>query len=299
MIKEKSFYRSLAAIALPIALQNIISFAVQMLDTIMVGKLGDYELSATSLANQPFFVFTLLGFGLASGGAVLISQYWGRGNVEIVRRIMGISVRAITVAAVFFMVVCQIFPTEIMSLMSKEAPVIELGASYLRVVSFSYIFNGMSSCYMNSLRAVENVKLSTFTYAISFLVNGTFNYLFIFGKCGFPELGVVGAAIGTVIARFVELAIVLVYSTFVENKVKFNFSYLFKREKELLPDYIRTSIPVVGSELAWSMGTVVQAAIIGNIGSVFVSANSIAGVLQQLAMVMMFGIGNAAAVEMG
>ena len=299
MIRDKAFYRSMLAIAVPIALQNIIGFGVQMLDTIMVGSLGDTALSAASLANQPFFVFMIFSFGLASGGSVLIAQYWGRGNTDVVRRVMGISMRCVAVASVLFAAVCFSFPLQVMDIFSNEPDVIEAGAAYLRVVVLSYVFYGVSNCYLTALRGVENVKLATGVYCVSFFVNGFFNYAFIFGKFGFPALGLVGAAWGTVIARMSEFLIVALYSTFAEKKIGFRLRMIFQRERELWADFIRHSLPVVGSELIWSLGSVTQAAIIGNIGSVFVSANSIASVAQQLAMVMMFGVGNAAAVLMG
>lgn len=299
MVRDKGFYKNLLAIALPIALQNAISFGVQMMDTVMVGSLGDVALSAANLAGQPYFIFMVFNFGLSSGGSVLIAQYWGKGNTDVVRRVIGMSVRYITITAILFTSVCFFFPTQIMSLFSHEAPVIEQGAQYLRVVAFSYLFNGIAGCYLMSLRAVENVNLSTLVYTISFFVNVFFNYCFIFGKFGMPALGVVGAAVGTVIARFTEFLCVLIYSSFFEKKIQFKLRYLFLREKELIPDYLRHSLPVVGSELVWSFGSVTQAAIIGRIGSTFVAANSIASVVQQLAMVFMFGLGSAAAVTIG
>lgn len=299
LIKDRDFYRKLCSIAVPISIQNIINFGVQMMDNVMVGSLGDTALSAANLAGQPFFVFMVLNFGLASGGAVLIAQYWGRGETRVVRRVIGISMRCIAVTALVFTVVCISFPTAILSLFSTEAEVITLGAEYLSIVAFSYMFNGLASCYLMSLRAVENVRLSTVVYSASFFVNVFFNYVFIFGKLGFPELGLAGAAVGTVIARFSEFVIVTVYMSFIEKKVGFGLRYLFRRERELWPDYIRHSVPVVGSELIWSLATVTQAAIIGRIGSTFVAANSIANVVQQLAMVTMFGVGNATAVIMG
>lgn len=299
LVKDKSFYKSLAAIALPIALQNIIGFGVQLMDTIMVGSLGDISLSGVSLANQPFFVFMIFNFGLASGGAVLIAQYWGRKNVDAVRRIMGISMRFVVIAAVVFTLICNVIPEKIVGLFSAEKVVIAEGVRYLKVVSFSYLFYGLSSCYLNSMRAVEKVVMSTVVYVVSFFINVLMNWIFIFGKLGAPALGVVGAAVGTLAARFTEFLMVAVYMHFIEKDIRFHFSFLLKTERQLLPDYLRHSLPVVGSELIWSLGTVVQTAIIGNIGSVFVSANSIAAVVQQLAQVMLFGVGNAAAVLIG
>ncbi len=299
MVRDRGFYKNLAAIALPIALQNAIGFGVQMMDTIMVGSLGDTALSAANLAGQPYFIFMVFNFGLASGGSVLIAQYWGKGNTDVVRRVIGMSIRYIAITAVLFSAVCFCIPTQIMSLFSHEAEVISLGAGYLRVASVAYFFNGVAGCYLMSLRAVENVNLSTIVYAVSFFVNVFFNYCFIFGKFGMPALGVVGAAVGTVIARFTEFLFVVVYLSFFEKKIQFKLKHIFRRERQLVPDYLRHSLPVVGSELVWSLGSVTQAAIIGRIGSTFVAANSIASVVQQFAMVFMFGLGNAAAVTMG
>lgn len=299
LVRDRQFYKNLAAIAIPVALQNVIAFGVQMMDTVMVGRLGDISLSAASLANQPYFVFAVFNFGLSSGGAVLIAQYWGRGNTEAVRRIIGISMRAITVTALVFSAVCMTFPVPIMRIFSHEAEVIAQGAAYLRVVAISYVFNGIASCYLMSLRAVENVRLSILIYSVSFCVNVFFNYCFIFGRLGFPRLGVVGAAIGTIFARVSEFLIAFLYMKFFEKKIRFTLRYLFLKEPELTPDYIRHSLPVCGSELLWSLSAVTQSAIIGRIGSTFVAANSITEVVRQLAMVMLFGIGNAAAVLVG
>lgn len=299
LIKDKAFYRTLAAIAIPIALQNMISFGVQLMDNVMLGSLGDTAISAASLGGQPFFILTVFGFGLSSGGTVLIAQYYGKGNLKAVRRVMGISMRFVALSSLLFTVVCSLFPEAILDIFSNEAEIIEAGAGYLKVVCLSYFFYSVSNCYMMSLRATENVNISTAVYGISFFVNVIFNYLFIFGKLGFPRLGIVGAAVGTLIARVSEFIMATLYMCFKEKRVRYNYSYVFRRENELLPDFFRHSLPVVGSELIWSLGAVTQTAIIGNISSTFVSANSIAGVIQQLAMVMMFGIGNASAVLMG
>ena len=203
------------------------------------------------------------------------------------------------VVSIVFTILGYTFPREILRLFNKDEAVIEIGAKYLKIVIFSYFFSGVSSCYLNTMRGTENVKLSTLVYTFSFLVNGFFNYCFIFGKFGFPEFGAAGAAIGTLIARFCEFAIVMAYGDFIEKKVGFRIKHIFRIEQELFPDFIRHSLPVIGSEFIWSMGALVQTAIIGNLSTTFVAANSIANVLQQLAMVMMFGIGNAAAVIMG
>ncbi|MDL2215583.1 MATE family efflux transporter [Ruminococcaceae bacterium OttesenSCG-928-N02] len=298
-ITEKNFYKTVFAVVIPIALQNVISFGVNLMDTIMLGRLGDIAISAASMGNQPFFLLMGLGFGLSSGGAVLIAQYWGKGNTKAIRSIMGISMRILLVAAAVFTVACQLFPQEIMSIYVKDPQVIEASAIYLKTLSISFVLYCIATNYMMSMRAVEAVKFSTFISLLSFFVNVFFNYCFIFGNFGFPALGVKGAALGTVIARLAEFGAVMVYMNLIEKKVGFRLGDLLKSDKGLMKDYTKYSLPVVGNELVWSMGSAITAIIIGHISTVFISANSITSVMMQLCSVFIFGISNAAAVVTG
>lgn len=298
-VTDPHFYRTVAAIAIPIALQNVISFGVNIMDSVMLGRLGDLAISAASLGGQPFFLLMNLGFGLSSGGSVLIAQYWGKGNDDAIRRIMSMSMRFVAVASLIFMAGCLAFPRQIMSLYSSEAAVIDAAAQYLSVLAFSFLFFSISNNYMMSLRAVESVKISTAIYAISFIINVVANYSFIFGKFGMPRLEIRGAALGTVIARFSEFLMALAYMTFAERKVNFKVKDILRFDTHLLGDYVKNSLPVVGNEMLWGVGSTVTTMIIGQIGSVFVAANSIAGVVWQLAGVFIFGVANAAAVVTG
>ena len=182
---------------------------------------------------------------------------------------------------------------------SPDVILIEAGVEYLRTLALSYVFFSFSNCYMMSLRAIENVKLSTYIYGISFFVNVFFNYCFIFGKLGFAEYGVQGAAMGTVIARFSEFIMIMLYIVFKEKVIKFKFKDLFKVNTYLLPDYMKYSIPVVGNELVWGIGSIVFSIIIGHLGTQYVAANSITDLFSQLTSVALFGAANAAAVITG
>lgn len=298
-MKEKAFYKTVFAIMVPIALQNVISFGVNIMDSVMLGSLGDLAISGASLGGQPFFLLMSLGFGLSSGGSVLIAQYWGKGNTDAIRRIMSLSMRFVTIASFLFAVACFFFPSPIMHVFSNEPEVIEAATQYLQVLAIGFMFFSISNNYMMSLRAVESVKVSTVIYVISFFVNIAANYAFIFGKFGMPRLEIRGAALGTVIARFSEFVMVMLYMNFAENKVHFKFKDFFRFDKSLIPDYMKNALPVLGNEMLWGMGSAVMAMIMGRIGSVFVAANSIAGVIWQLAGVFVFGIANAAAVVTG
>ena len=296
---EKSFFLSLFSIALPIAMQNVISTGVNTMDSIMLGKLGNVAVSAANLGGQPFFLLMICGFGLSGGGAVLISQYWGKGQVEVIRRVMRISMLAILILSSIFTLGCFFFPTQIMYMFTPEIAVVEAGASYLKILSVGFLFYSLSNNYMMSLRAVENVKLATTVYGMSFFVNVLVNYIFIFGKFGAPALGVAGAAIGTTAARIFEFLCIVLYMYFVEKKIGYKMHCMFKIDTRLIPDFVKHSLPVVGNELVWGVGAIVTSMIFGRIGSSFVTANSITGIIFQIASVFTFGISNASAVLCG
>lgn len=299
IIKEKSFYRAMLAMMIPIALQNVISTGVGIMDTVMLGSFGDATLSGASLGNQPAFMLTVVVCGIASGAGVLISQYVGRGNNDAAGRVIAISMKFVILLASVIMGVCFFFPEFVISIFNFESDVITAGSDYLRIVTLSYIPAAVTTCYMVSLRATGKPVFATMVYAVSFFVNIFFNYCFIFGALGFPRLEVVGAAVGTVIARFFELGCVIVHTLFFQKGVIFRWSGLFRHEKQLTADFFKTALPVTGSEFLWSLGSLATTVIIGNLGKVFVTATSVANIIQQLGMVMMFGVANAAAVLVG
>ena len=276
-IFEKQFLLNMLAIAVPIALQNMISFGVAMMDSVMLGGLGDKAISAANLGGQPFSLLMSIGFGLSSGGSVLIAQYWGRGDVARIRTVMRLSMQIVFTASSLMTLVCLLFPQQVMGLYSNEAEIVAAAAQYLQLVALSYLPYSISNNYIMSLRAVEKVTVSAAIYGTSFFVNVFFNYVFIFGAFGAPALGVRGAAVGTILARCSELLLVTIYMYAKEDTIGFRFSDCFRLKNEMIQDYTRHSLPVLGNELLWGLGISVTAAIIGRIGSVFVTANSIAG----------------------
>lgn len=299
LLKDKVFYKNIIAIAIPIALQNLISFGVNMTDTVMIGSLGQTQLSAVSLANQVFFIFNILTFGISSGACVLTAQYWGKGDTAAIRRVFAIALDIAVLFSLLFSAAALFFPHEIMCLFSTEAPVIAEGVKYLRIMAFAYFFFGITNTYLTVLRSIENVHISLIVFGTSFIVNVIVNYILIFGKLGFPAMGVVGAAIGTLTARITEFLMISIYIIFVEKKIRFSFKDMLKLDKILFRDYISYGIPVLFNELLWSVGSSMQSVIIGRIGSDFVAANSIVSVFQQLTTIIIFGVASAAAVVVG
>ncbi len=296
---DREYFGTLAAVALPIAMQNVINHGVSAMDTIMLGELGDIAVSGASLGGQTFFLMMIAGFGVCGGASVLISQYWGKGNTDVIRRVMRISTMTMFVISIIFALAGFFLTEQIMSLFSNEAEVVAAGVKYLKTLSIGFVFYSLSNSYFLALRGVEQVKVSTTVYGMSFFVNVIVNYMFIFGKFGAPALGVQGAAIGTVAARIFEFTCALIYMYFIEKRVGFKWHCMFKIDKSLVPDFIHHALPVMGNELIWGMGSVTTGIIMGHIGSTFVAANSVVTVVYNLSSVFTFGVANAAAVICG
>jgi len=300
IVTDRKFYKSLLAMAIPVAFQNLISFGVSLTDNLMVSALGDAHLAGASTANNITFLYNILCFGIASGAVVLASQYWGKGNTSAVRKIVAIAMRIAVAASILFMLAGVIAPEACMRIfVPQEDEIVALGAEYLRVAAIAYVFSAVTSVYLICMRSVQQVAVSTVVYGTSFVSNIILNYMFIFGKWGAPELGIVGAAVGTLASRIVEFIIVIVYMHFIEKRVKFNLKYLFRWDNALTKDYLRHGTVVMANELLWALGMTMQSMIIGRMGSDVVAANTVVGNVSQLANIMVFGVANAAGVLVG
>ncbi len=298
-VRERTFYKSMFALAVPVILQNIVVFLTQMLDTVMLGELGDVAMTASSLANQPFFIFNMLTFGLGSGAAVLTAQYWGKKEIEPIRMILTMIVRATVLIGLLLTIVSLLIPEQLMMIFSPDPDVIREGAAYMRIMCICYAFFGFSSSFYTTLRSVESVKIAVVSNVAALVVNGGLNYILIFGKLGLPALGVRGAAIATLCARLVEFLIAVIYMLFFDRKLKLRLREFFRFDKQLFFDLVHISTPVVVNEVMWALGTSMQARLLGQLGTQVVTANSIVSIVQQLATVMVFGVAGAAAVLIG
>ncbi|SFR94144.1 MATE family efflux transporter [Anaeromicropila populeti] len=297
--QNRAFYQKVFALVIPMALQNLINVGVTAADVFMLGKVSEVVLSASSLAGQIQFIMTLIFFGITSGAAVLTAQYWGKRDTRSIEKVIGMALAISISAAVLFTAATQLFPYEIMRIFTDEESVIKEGVKYLRIVSVSYVFLSVTMVYLNIIRSIERVMISTIVYLISLLVNVSLNYIFIFGHFGSPKMGIAGAATATLIARIVEFIIVFIYAHIVNQTVKVRIRYLFKFDRILGRDFLVYSLPVIMNELLWGAGTSTNTAIIGHLGSSAVAANSIAQVARQLATIVCFGLCNATAIILG
>lgn len=296
---SRDFYRKVFALVIPMALQNLINVSVTAADVVMLGKVGETVLSGASLAGQIQFIMTLFFFGITSGAAVLTAQYWGKRDIEAIEKVFGIAIKLAFIISVVFTVAALAIPGTLMRIYTSDRDVIREGVKYLRIVACSYLFMSVSMTYLNVLRSVERVVISTVVYLLSLLTNVTINAVLIFGLFGAPKLGIVGAAIGTLTARALELILVLIYAYGVNKDVRLRSKYLLRMDPVLFRDFLVYALPVVFNELMWGLGSSANTAVIGHLGSAAVAANSVAQVVRQLATVVAFGISAATAIMLG
>ena len=299
LVRDKKFYLTLLTIALPIAFQNLITFAVNMLDTVMVASMGEIAMSSVSLGNQVTNLMMFFVRGMAGGTAVLISQYWGKKDMVRIKSVMGIGMKICLLVSFCATALIFCFPETVMSILTNDPQLIAVGAEYLRIVCLTYLIVAVSDTMIAMLRCVEVVKVALYVSLFSFFVNIGSNYVLIYGKLGFPALGVRGAAIATVFTRLIEIAIVFTYVRFIDKKLCLRFKELLHSEKVLWHDFFKFGIPIVIGDILWGLVGTVKASIVGRLGADAVSAFSISEVVLQLATVFIFGLAGGACVIIG
>ncbi|WP_313340259.1 MATE family efflux transporter [Sedimentibacter sp.] len=297
--KDKIFLKTMLAIALPIALQNLITSSVNMVDTLMISSLGQTSIAAVGLANQFFFFYVLIVFGINSGSSIFIAQYWGKEDIPSIRKVLGLAVSLSALLGTVFTVTAVLFPQFIMRILIDEPEVIRLGSNYLRIVALSYIPTALTFAFSIALRTTGKPKIPMKISAISFITNTTLNYILIFGKLGIPAMGVKGAALATVIARFIELGVTLyaVYSK--DGVLAASMKELFSWNKEFFNKYIKTTYPVILAEGAWSLGQVMYSIAYAKLGEEATAAIQITNTIQNVFFVLVRGLANSCTVMIG
>ncbi|HBE78143.1 MAG TPA: MATE family efflux transporter [Firmicutes bacterium] len=299
LFDDRDFYQKMLKIALPIVIQNFISSFLNMIDTVMVGKLGETEIAAVGIANQYFFFFNMFLLGLCAGCGVFISQFWGKGELKNIKRIMGIGLISATVVSLLFMVLGFLFPGKIMAVFNNDPKVINLGAGYLRMVLVSYLFTGITFVFNFSLRSIGKTVQPMLISGFALICNAFFNYLFIFGKWGAPAMGVEGAALATVIARTVETIALVVYIYGGKVVLAASAQELTDLSFEFVKKSYRVIFPVILNDICWGLASLVYAAVYGRMGTQAVAVIQICNTVNNLFLVAIFGLSSAAAVMIG
>lgn len=299
VIRDKSFYRSFFALALSLALQNLLVYGVNMMDTLMLGRYSQNAMSGVSLCNQVQFLLQMLVTGAGEGAVVLGSQYWGQNRTEPICHIIGAALRFGTALAALLFGLVLAFPAGILHLLSDDEAVIAQGVAYFRIICFSYLIFTTTNILVASLRAIGVVRIG---YVISFstlCVNVCLNWLLIYGHAGCPELGVWGAAVATLVSRTVELFIVLYYLKYREKKLRLTARKLWKIDTRYLKDYFHVSFPVLLNQAQWGLAQMVQTAVLGHLGGDATAANALAVQLYQVLSVLCYGSASASGIVVG
>ena len=300
MRQPRGFYRRVAALALPVVLQNLITTSLGFVDTFMVGLLGSEEMSAVTVANLPMFILQLVVFGLQSGSSVLISQYWGKGDRKSINRVLGIGIFvAGGVSALAAAAMCTA-PERVLYLITDNACLVALAAPYLRIVGVSYLFNALASIYIGMQRSTENPRFGMLVFAASTVFNTLGNYVLIFGKLGLPALGIRGAAIATLLARMLEFSVSAIYALR-DRRVALDWHCLLRPGIGVFRNFVKYSTPVLLNESLWGFGTSMFTVIMGHmaISTEIISAQTIAGGIDRMITAGIFGVAAAAAVIVG
>lgn len=314
ILRDKSFLKKTMAITIPIVLQNLLNNVLNLVDTVMIGKLGVTDIAAVGLANKVFFVFSLLMFGVCSGSGVLASQYWGKREMMNIRRVLRMSLLIGVSCSFLFVIPGILCPELVMRIFTPQQGTISQGAKYLVIIALSYPLTAVTNAYVAILRSMNYVKLPVIITSIAICVNIFFNYMMIFGKFGFPAMGVSGAALATLIARIVEVTalLVIVHLHKAGDNGVGDFIH-YKKHKEIgsgeekahyfpktfVLKYFYTAAPVIANEFMWGLGVTMYSLVYGRMGDDATAAITITNTVEQVALVFFFGICSAAAVILG
>ena len=298
-VKDKAFYRSFFSMAAVIAMQNLITYAVNLADNVMIGGYSQDALSGVAMVNQVQFLLQMVVIGISSGIVVLGAQYWGKKQSDPIRRVTSIGMLLAVIISAAMMVTVYIFPAQVLSVLTNETAVVTEGVKYIKIICFSYVLFGITQILLASLRAVETVRIGFVVTLTALFVNVILNYGLIYGRLGLPEMGVEGAALATLISRIVEFLIVTAYALFLDKKVRWKLKDMLHLDKTLFRDYIRVGLPLILSNSGWGIAMSVQTAILGRLGSDTIAANSIATTIFQVVSVVLYGSANASGVVIG
>lgn len=299
MFRDHVFLQKAVRIALPVALQGMLNTIVNLVDTLMIGTLGETTIAAVGLANKVFFVFSLLVFGVVSGSGVLAAQYWGVKDVKNIRKVMGIALIIAVLGALLFVFPSELAPRRVMRIFTTSKGAIEIGARYLAIVALSYPFIAITNTYVAMMRAVGRVKAPVVFSCVAIVVNIILNYILIFGKCGAPALGAQGAALATVIARVVETVLILCVNYATGSPLACRLRDLFGYSRSFIQQFLATTGPVIANEFIWGLGTTIYSLAYGRMGDGAVAAITIATTIQDIVVVLFQGLSAATAVILG
>lgn len=298
-VRDRDFYKKILTIGGPIAAQQVITVGVNMMDTVMLGQLNETAISASAAATQAHTLFHFMAMGMGMGASVLIARYWGAGEMPSLRKSLSLMYRCCILIAALFTLTVALAPHWVMSLLTPSEAVIAEGIRYLRWALPCFFLAGFSLTTTVVLRNLGKMHVPMLVSVGAFFINIFFNWVFIFGKLGAPEMGVAGAALGTLISRSFEFLVICGYFFFYDKVAHFRLRDILAPCGDLLPEFLRISLPVMISDTLLGLGNSVSMSIVGHISDAFMSANTITNVTQQITTVFTAGLGQSAVIITG
>jgi putative MATE family efflux protein len=296
---DREYFQRLVRFALPIALQSFATSLLNMVAGLMVGQLGDASIAAVALANQVFFLLNLVLFGITSGSAIFTAQLWGKGDVPNIRRVLAFSLLMGAVPGMVFFLLSQLAPEAVLSIYSEDPQVVALGAGYLRIFGWSFILVVITFSYSAVLRSTGNVMGPLVVSTAALGLNVLLSYCLVFGKIGFPELGVNGAAYANLVARILECIAMLALTYRFRLPAAVHLEDLLRLDWPFISTVLKPVLPVAFNELFWSLGITTYNVVYARIGTEAIAAMNIASTIDSLMFVFFIGIGNATAILVG
>ena len=298
-VRDKSFYKNLLWLTLPIMMQSLITFGVNFTDNLMVGTLGEYSIAGVYLGGQIQGFLQMMVGGIEGAILVLAAQYWGKRDVKSIKQIIAFGCTASLGFGLLFCILSLFWTEGILSLFTKDPMVIAEGVKYLKMIAVSFLCFSISQILISSMRSVETVRIGLYISLLAFVSNIIFNWIFIFGKLGFEPMGVTGAALGTLLSRIMEVIVMVIYAFRIDKKLQLKLSDMLSYNKTLIRDFLKYGLPILGGQVVWSINMMVQSGIIGRLSAEAIAAISVSNMLFNLIFVGMAGLSSAVSIITG
>ena len=298
-IRDPAFYKRLATLAFPIAGQNLISFAVGLVDNIMVASLGESAVGGVFVFNQLQNILQMLVMGVWAALVIIAAQYYGKRDILSVKTLCAIAMRFVVLIGLALTVVMALFGRQVLGVLTNEPSVLGEGLHYAKYMKFSFVFFCMSNVLLACLRSSGIVRIGLIVSCVTVVTDAGLNYLLIFGKLGFPAMGVAGAALATLISRMVEFAIVVCFLLRREQTLRLRPKDMLLRNRRLARDYFTYGFPVILGDILWGFGGAAQTAILGRMGAAVIAASAMTSNIYQIFAVLVYGISNAGSLMVG
>ena len=298
-MKNKTFYRNFFSIYIALVLQNVVTLSVNLADNMMLGAYSETSLAGVAAVNQIQFVYQQFLLALGDGLVIFCSQYWGKRQTAPMKKIAATAMHAGLLIAIALFALVSLFSRQAVGIFTTDGPIIGEGVKYLRIIRFTYLFFAVTQLLLAALRSAETVRIAFQLSILTFFINCGINYVLIFGNSGAPRMGVRGAAVGTLIARMIECAVLIAYIAKKDKNLNLKLKDYLQFDRVLAKDYFKVTAPMLFVQGLWGVNTALQTVILGHMKATAIAANSVASTLFLMVKSTAVGASSAASVIIG